>query len=155
MPYLIDGHNLIAHLPGLRLSDADDEARLAERLRLFCQRTRSRAVVYFDRGHPAGEQPAPRAGLTVHFVRAPRTADHAIRAHLTRLGREARNWTVVTSDGELRSAARQSGARTLTSPEFARRLQARPELPEKPESPADEDEVTYWEARFRRHKPDA
>ena len=27
MPYLIDGHNLIAQMPGLSLSDPDDEVR--------------------------------------------------------------------------------------------------------------------------------
>jgi len=33
MPYLIDGHNLIAQMPGFSLSDPDDEARLVLRLR--------------------------------------------------------------------------------------------------------------------------
>lgn len=153
MPYLIDGHNLIAHLPDLQLSDLDDEADLARRLLLFCQRTRSRAVVYFDRGQPGAERPAPRAGLTVRFVTPPRTADQAIQAHLARLGREARNWTVVSSDAELRAAAARFGARALTSPQFARRLTTQPLAAEKPDAPIDPQEIASWEARFQKRKP--
>ena len=35
MPILIDGHNLIAKLPDLRLDDPDDEAKLVARLRAY------------------------------------------------------------------------------------------------------------------------
>jgi len=152
MPYLIDGHNLIAHLSDLRLSDPDDEAALAQRLLLFCQRTRSHAVVYFDRGQPAGQRPPARGGLSVRFVSPPRTADQAIQAHLARLGRDARNWTVVTSDVELQAAAARFGARTLTSPQFARRLAAPPPTDEKPEPPRDPGEIASWQARFANRK---
>lgn len=152
MPYLIDGHNLIAHLPNLRLSDPDDEANLARGLLLFCQRTHSQAVVYFDRGQPAAERPGSRAGLTVRFVPPPRTADQAILAHLARLGKEARNWTVVSSDAELLASAARFGARLLTSPQFARRLLTRASAAEKPEAPTDPEEISSWEARFQGRK---
>ena len=56
MPLLIDGHNLIGRgqLPGLRLDDPDDEAKLVTRLRAYCARARKRATVVFDRGLPGG-----------------------------------------------------------------------------------------------------
>ncbi len=149
MPYLIDGHNLIAHLPDLRLSEPNDEAELVRRLLLFCQRTRGKAVVYFDRGQPGCGRPAPRGGLTVRFVTPPRTADQAIQAHLSRLGKEARSWTVVTSDAEVRAAAARAGARLMTCGEFSRRLQPAAPTSEKPEAPTDA-EVAQWEDRFRR-----
>lgn len=154
MPYLIDGHNLIAHLPYLRLSDPDDEAALIRRLIVFCQRTRGKAHVYFDRGQPGSGRPAPRGGLTVHFVPPPRTADQALRAHLVRLGREAHNWTVVTSDAEVQAAAASAGARVLTCPEFARRLHPQAPTSEKPEGSPDPGEIARWETQFQRRQRD-
>lgn len=149
MPYLIDGHNLIAHLPDSSLSHPDDEADLIHRLVVFCQRTRSKAAVYFDRGQAAAGRPASRGGLTVRFVTPPRTADEAIQAHLARLGKDARDWTVVTSDSELQGAAVRAGARVIPAHEFARRLHSRAAAPEKPEVPSDPDEIAHWEAQFR------
>jgi hypothetical protein len=59
MPFIIDGHNLIAALPDLDLSDPEDERKLVEILQGFCSRTNRRATVYFDRGVPGGEPEAP------------------------------------------------------------------------------------------------
>ncbi len=53
MNYIIDGHNLIAVIPGLSLSMPDDEQRLVELLIPFCQRGKHRVEVYFD-GAPIG-----------------------------------------------------------------------------------------------------
>jgi hypothetical protein len=152
MPYLIDGHNLVAQFPGIRLSDPDDEARLVEVVRGFCARSHSKATIYFDRGFPDGGSSREGGSVAVHFVRPPRTADEAIRSHLARLRGEARNWTVVSSDREVRRAARRAGARLETSRDFARRLLASTNRrgAEKPERMPDPDEVTYWEKQFRR-----
>lgn len=154
MPYLVDGHNLIASVPGLRLSDPDDEAQLIGLLQSFCARERTRVTVYFDRGLLGPVATPGGAGVTVRFVRLPRTADEAIVAHLSRLGGEARNWTVVSSDGEVRRAARRAGARGLTSPAFALRLSpaARPQPHEKPEPSANKEELAYWERQFRQSR---
>jgi len=154
VPYLIDGHNLIAQMSAIRLADPDDEARLCAALRLFCSRTNSQATVYFDQGRPGGEDPARAGGLSVRFTRPPKTADEAIRAHLGRLRGEARNWTVVSSDAEVRRAAERAGARTLNSREFARRVEAPRRTPavEKPEAVPSADDVAYWERQFRRKR---
>ncbi|HLB64903.1 MAG TPA: NYN domain-containing protein [Anaerolineales bacterium] len=154
MPYLVDGHNLIPSIPGLRLSDPDDESQLIGLLQAFCARARTRVTVYFDRGVLGPALTPGGGGVTVRFVRLPRTADEAIAAHLNRLGGEARNWTVVSSDGEVRSAARRAGARALTSPAFALRLSpaAPSQAREKPEAPANKEEVAYWERQFRQSR---
>jgi len=148
MPYLIDGHNLIAQTPGLHLSDPDDEMRLVSSLLPFCQRRRARVTVYFDRGRPGSEASLSSGSLKVHFVTPPGTADQAICAHLARLRGEARNWVVVSSDREVQAAARAAGARVVSSREFARELQAAPaRQAEKPETSPTAD-VAYWERRF-------
>jgi len=145
MPHLIDGHNLIGKVPGIELSDPDDEQQLMERLGRWCQRAGKRAIVYFDQGTPLAEDPRPQRGVTAHFVAPPKTADLAIQQHLHRLGRRAANWTVVSSDRAVQRAARQAGARVVGSEQFSRELtnaSSTPSAPEKPDglSPAEIDE---------------
>jgi predicted RNA-binding protein with PIN domain len=156
MPLLIDGHNLIAQVASLRLSDQDDEHQLVELVRGFCARVATKATVYFDKGNPASLDPLPAGGVSVRFVREPRTADQAIVRHLARLGGDAKNWTVVSSDREVQRAAARSGARTVTSQAFARALLDRPGTagPDKPGEAPSEDEIAYWEKRFRDSPPE-
>jgi len=152
VPYLIDGHNLIAQVPGLSLHDADDEAKLVQILRAFCARSGRTAVVFFDRGVMGGTDPASAGGLTVRFVRPPRTADEAIHSFLIRLKGEARNWTVVSSDLAVQSSAKQAGARALPSREFASALSAAPRAAagEKPEPDLSPQQIKDWEKLFLR-----
>jgi predicted RNA-binding protein with PIN domain len=150
MPYLIDGHNLIGKLPNIALHDIEDERRLLELLTRWCRASGKRATVYFDRGSLLADDPRPHGGVTAHFVRPPMTADDAIRNHLSRLGARALNWTVVSSDRAVRSAAARAGARVVASEEFASALVAsgRQAPPEKPEAPSDA-EVQRWLDLFR------
>lgn len=119
MPYLIDGHNLIPKL-GLRLDSFDDETELIHKLNEFCRITRKAQVeVYFDNAQPAQPE-ARRMGLVMaHFIRRPRIADEAIRQRLKKLGNAAKNWIVVSSDHGVQNSARASGAKALSSDEFA------------------------------------
>ncbi len=146
MPYLIDGHNLIPHVPGLSLAQLDDEERLIERLQVWCRRERVRQVeVYFDQA-PAGMSGVRRYGMvTAHFVRQGSTADDAIRRRLARLGRAARNWTVVSSDRAVQAAARAAHAAVLSSPAFAARLAAPPDDVEADnEKPSPDEDIETW-----------
>jgi predicted RNA-binding protein with PIN domain len=120
MPYLIDGHNLIPKL-GLRLDSIDDEMELIAILQEYCRLERRQVEVFFD-GAP---QPTTqkRGAVTAHFVQLGRTADDAIRAHLKRLGKGARNWTVVSSDRQVQAEARAVHAEVLSSDSFAAMLQ--------------------------------
>jgi predicted RNA-binding protein with PIN domain len=153
MPYLIDGHNLIGRMPGISLDDPDDEAQLLARLRTFCTREKTTATVYFDGAVIATMKEPARAGVTPRFVAPPQTADMAIRRHLERLGRQAPNWTVVTSDAAVAEAARRSRARVESSGAFARRLTNSASLPpsqDKPQEPPTPEEIARWEAAFKK-----
>jgi len=156
MPYLIDGHNLIGRMPGISLEDPDDEAKLLAVLRTFCARQPTKATVYFDGGLPGRLDPPPASGVTAHFITPPGTADAAIGRHLNRLGRDARNWTVVSSDVSVADAARRRGARVISSEGFAQELAgalASSPPSEKPEGPPGEDELEDWEELFKSTPP--
>ena len=122
MPYIIDGHNLIPKISGLNLGDMDDELQLIKLLQDFCRITRKQVEVYFDNA-PAGSSGARSYGsVTARFIREGRTADQAIKQKLSRLAGEARNWTVVSSDREVRASARSVRAKSMRVEEFAQLL---------------------------------
>jgi len=151
---MIDGHNLIPHIPNISLQDPDDEERLIELLIAFCSKVNKRATVYFDRGARGWQDPMLMGGVTARFIAAPRNADQAISSHLRNLRGEARNWTVVSSDREVQRAAKSAGSRILSSREFAHLLHpAAPRIeeePEKPSGPDSEEEIAFWEKLFQR-----
>jgi predicted RNA-binding protein with PIN domain len=64
--------------------------------------------------------------VKAHFVRAGTTADAAIARRLKKMGRAARNWTVVSSDRQVQTEARAVQAEVLSSEAFARLLQQTP-----------------------------
>ncbi|MFN2149217.1 MAG: NYN domain-containing protein [Anaerolineales bacterium] len=152
LPYLIDGHNLIAALPDLTLRDPDDEQKLIDRMEAYCRRNRQRATLFFDQGRFASQPSRRGAWLQIRFARPPRTADDAIRSELDRIGREAPNWTVVSSDHEVMAAARHAGARLISSQDFRHVLDeaAVGDEPAKPEGSMNPDEVKEWLEIFRR-----
>lgn len=123
MPYLIDGHNLIPKL-GLRLDSMDDEMELAAILQEFCRLERKQVEVYFD-GAPAPHAGTRKLGtVTAHFVPLGTTADEAIRRRLRKMGKSAKNWTVVTSDHQVQAEARAVKADVISSDAFAKLLKA-------------------------------
>ena len=151
MSYLIDGHNLIPHLPGLSLSQIDDEMRLVEWLQGYCRKKRRTVEVYFDQAPPGFAAQRKLGMVTAHFVRQGGTADAAIMARLLRLGKSARNYSVVSSDRQVQTAARQAHAQVISSDEFAAEL-----VRLSREGPADtgvedalsKEELAYWENLF-------
>ncbi len=152
MPYLIDGHNLIPKL-GLRLDAMDDELELVSRLQEFCRLRRAQVEVYFD-GAPPGQAATRKAGaVTAHFVRQGSSADAAIEIRLTRLGKSARNWTVVSSDRRVQQAARAVHAGVLSSEEFAREMSGTKAMGSdqlKNEAALAPDEVEEWLDIFKK-----
>ncbi|MBI5962649.1 MAG: NYN domain-containing protein [Chloroflexi bacterium] len=123
MPYLVDGHNLIPKV-GLRLDSPDDELELVAILQEFARLKRQQVEVYFD-GAPIGQAGTRSLGtVRAHFVRLGQTADSAIRARLNKMEKTAKNWTVVSSDREVQSAARVSRAQFITSEEFVKIIRA-------------------------------
>ena len=147
------GHNLIPHVRGLSLEQLDDEQALIARLEAFFQRERKQAVVYFDRAQlESGDYRS--AFLQVHFVRLPAIADTAILAHLRRLGGEARNWVVVSSDGSVRNGAKKAGARAMSSAAFAKLLEnsrpSRSASSDPSKHSKDSDDIAGWLEIFGR-----
>jgi predicted RNA-binding protein with PIN domain len=122
MPYIIDGHNLIPQIPGLSLEDIDDEIELIKLLQDFCRQHRSRADVYFDNAPPGSSRSQKHGPVTAHFTSKGYSADSAIRSRLRKIGRSARNYTVITSDRAVAAAAKEAGARVITSQDFTRHL---------------------------------
>lgn len=122
MIYVVDGHNLIPYLPGFSLSAIDDEERLIALLQVFCRVRRHTVEVFFD-GAPPGQSGMRAYGaVKAHFVRSGRTADDAIRTYLHRLGPRAAQVTVVTSDNQVRTDARDLRSSLLNSDAFAAEL---------------------------------
>jgi len=149
MPYIIDGHNLIPKISGLTLKDIDDEIQLIELLQEFCRHERKRVEVYFDNAPSGSAQRRSYGMVMANFVRQGRTADEAISDRLNQLGKEARNWTVVSSDAAVRSASRYARAQVSSSEDFAQLLQQRRSDPSQekgqdPEAALSPDELSAW-----------
>jgi hypothetical protein len=122
MPYIIDGHNLIPRIPGLDLASENDEAQLIVLVQEYCRLRRKSAEIYFDNASPGQLKARHHGQVLARFVRAGQTADNAIRARLQRLGAEARNWAVISSDQQVQTAARAARAQSISSEAFARLL---------------------------------
>jgi len=154
MPYLIDGHNLIPKL-GLRLDSMDDEEQLIPRLQEFCRLRRAQVEVYFD-GAPPGQASTRKAGaVTAHFVRKGSSADAAIEGRLARLGKAAKNWTVVSSDRRVQGAAGAAHASVFSSEDFTREMskaQVRGTSVPKHDATLAPDEVEEWLDIFTRKR---
>ncbi len=157
MPYLIDGHNLIPNLPGLSLSQIDDEMRLVEWLQGYCQKKQKDVEVFFDQA-PPGFLPTRKFGrVKAYFVRQGSTADAAIQVRLLHLGKSAHNFSVVSSDNQVQVAARSAHAAVVTSQDFARELVKlageRPDS-QQPDTTLSTEELAYWEELFKGQKGD-
>src|SRR6266508_2082343 len=154
MPLLVDGHNLIGQIPGIKLSDADDEGELVMLLRRYSTAKRGRqVVVVFDHGVYGHPQKLDGYGITCHFARSPQDADAQLIKRLRALKRP-RDWTLVTSDREVVRMAEECGVKVMSSQEFARQLLAGPArantaLTEKPDRQLSEAEIAEWMEIFR------
>jgi predicted RNA-binding protein with PIN domain len=158
MPYLIDGHNLIAQMPGMTLADPDDEAQLILRLRQFAARKRQKITVVFDHGIPGGWSRDLSTGpVKVVFAGSHSNADRVIMERL----REAKTPTdikLVSSDGEVRRTAEARRVEVISSQEFVLMLFKPPPGATPPRRDAREDvklskaEVKEWLRLFKEGK---
>lgn len=152
MTYIIDGHNLIPKIPGLNLSDPDDENQLIHILQQFCRLTRKRAIVYFDQAPPGMSGGKNFGNVRANYIRQGRTADDAILEKLRKMGRRAQNVIVVSSDRQVQQAARAVHAKVMTSDAFAAKwdtlISEEPSLDPRVQ-PLSEKELAEWEALFR------
>jgi len=151
MALLIDGHNLIAKLPGVSLADPNDEQQLIQQLRRYAWRKRKKITVVFDPGLvPGTGQPPAHSNVHVIYASLGQTADSVI-IRKVRQHHNPHELVVISSDREVISAVRAAGARTISSRAFASELctiiQPAPNDVEKPMSETgtvSPDEVEYW-----------
>ncbi len=156
MNYLIDGHNLIAQIPGMSLDMLDDEEQLMRILIGFGEKQRGKLEVYFDRS-PAGQAGNQNLGrVLAYFVAESSTADDAIKKRLIQLGKSAPSWTVVSSDHQVQAAAHEVHAKVKKSEDFARQLLASAsndkEVHPKEEQLLSQSEVDEWLQLFKQRK---
>ena len=131
MPYLIDGHNLIACLPDISLDDPNDEAQLVNKLKGFAARTRKPCAVIFDQGIPGGASTMSTRGVQVSFAAAPHaSADDLLKRRISKTD-DVANWTVVSSDHDIVNHARRHRMKHMTAPQFATLLQSSKRKPER------------------------
>jgi len=124
MPYLIDGHNLIAHMPDLRLADPHDEAKLVERLRVYMARKGKRCTVVFDKGLPGGSsRDLSTHSVRVVFAHGGTTAD-AIILERIRETRDPGSLIIVSADHEITTAAQRRHMQVISPAHFAADLDA-------------------------------
>jgi len=152
MQLIIDGHNLIPHVQGIRLSDIDDEAQLTDRLVNYCRVKRCKVFVFFDQA-PVGFSGVRSYGaVTAHFVPQGQTADDAIIRYLKQLKGTAKNYRVVSSDRMVMAAARDVHAQVITSVDFAKEMvdtsEEAPDIDPRSRLLSDE-EISDWEALFQ------
>ena len=149
---VIDGHNLIPKVPGIRLQDAEDENALVDILNEYCRLSRTQVEVFFD-GAPT-PAPSPRkSGIAhVHFVRKGLTADDAIIAYVRSHQQPDFMLTVVSSDHRIQAAVKGAGASTMTSEVFAvemRRVFSSPAAQqEQKEKRLSDNEIQQWLNEF-------
>ena len=117
MHYLIDGHNLIARVPGLSLADPDDEVKLLQLLKRWAAAdTRRKVTVIFDKGLPGGEaKHLSGGGVRAIFAPDNRSADSVIMRRIEGIEDPAQH-TVVSSDGAILRAAQPPGGRAAHCP---------------------------------------
>lgn len=153
--WLIDGHNLIGQMPGLRLDDPDDEEKLLEHLRRHRARTGHAVIVVFDPG-PGHHSTTTKkqGGITVQFAPSGTTADQLIVRRVRQL-KNPQETVVVTSDRAVAQVARQYYVRVIDSRTFARQyLQPRassltPDEGSRADIKLSPDEVEEWLKLFK------
>jgi len=159
---VIDGYNLIYAMPELaRLVNSDLElARdgLVSKLAVYRSGRGVRVTVVFDGQSMAVQQGRPPGGIEVVFSRAPQNADAKIKNMLA-LEKSPKSWTIVTSDNSIVLYARDYGAKTIPSAEFAAKLgpgvpKLGPNRPPAQDAPMSAAEVSEWEEYFRQGRQD-
>jgi predicted RNA-binding protein with PIN domain len=159
MPYLIDGNNLIGHMPDLSLKNRIDRRRLLQRLLAFQTVKNTRIILVFD--GPPDDDFAPERFQDIPFsVRFPtpeESADSVIKDIIS-LETDLRQFFVVSSDREIGRYAHAKGAKSIKCEAFLRELKAarkeyregrEMEKTERPPSPL---EVKLWDDIFQRKK---
>lgn len=134
MPVLIDGYNLLRSIQKIDSFESLDEAALCRILSEFLGRSRDRGQIIFDGiGPPDKTELGGIRKIEVFFSGEHRDADTIIIEKI-QSNTAPRSLIVVSSDRQLRDAAKHRKATSLTSDEFwfsvCKILEQRPPTPE-------------------------
>ena len=145
---LIDGHNLIAQMPGLSLDDPDDEQQLVVMLRKYAARRGARIIVVFDSGSLGGKSRELSGGhVTAIFAGSHTIADRILMERMRELKKPG-EWILVSSDREVQQAAEKRKVLVRSSQDFAAIMLAPPKeaANSQPiiEDKLSKDEVAEW-----------
>src|SRR6185436_15572119 len=120
MAYIVDGNNVMGQTPGWHRDKGEARRRLLERVASFNRVKKTRITVVFD-GAPDQAFPDGSAFLGVKVLYAQPGSDADTRiCRLVDASADRGGLTVVTSDRQLASLVRSSGAAVLRSGEFRR-----------------------------------
>ncbi len=118
MPYIIDGDNLIGSSPDIGLDDPQSRPKLLNIVKRFQEDGNYNVIIVFDGGPESGvhrEELTPK--LSVRHPRDGDSADDEIK-RILRGFNYFKDVVLVTSDRDLKSFAKQKGAKTVNSIEF-------------------------------------
>lgn len=120
--FIIDGHNLVPKIPGLSLSDPEDESKLIALLQEYGRLTRSQMDLFFDNAPPGKAGTKGSGSLRVHYVKQGISADEAIIAFMRNCTRDSTEIFLVTSDRRIHAEARSMRIRFIHSEVFSREM---------------------------------
>ena len=125
MAYLIDGSNLIGYISPEHLRDPKTKRSLLSHLRIFQRFKRTKVYVVFD-GTPdleLIEKDLQKKALSVLFPDIDENADLVIKRMIEKQT-DLRRFYVVSSDREIRTFAKEKGAKSLHNDEFLKLLRS-------------------------------
>jgi len=123
MPYLIDGSNLIGHIPTLELSDPNSKRRLVAQLAIFQATKKTKIILVFD-GPPDPSlygKKFRRKEFSILWPDMEESADAIIKQCVEKQT-DLRHFHVVSSDREIKNFARVNRAKVLDCEEFHKLL---------------------------------
>lgn len=123
MPYLIDGSNLIGHIPSLELSDPKSKHRLVAQLWIFQAAKKAKIILVFD-GPPDPDlygEKFRRKEFSIIWPDREESGDTVIKQCIQKQT-DMRHFYVVSSDREIKAFARVNRAQVLDCGEFHKRL---------------------------------
>jgi predicted RNA-binding protein with PIN domain len=151
---LIDGWNLCWRIPELRslIPENLEKARTLLNSRLKSHFAPKKAIfkIVYDGKKGISHLNGYVRGIDVRFSKKPETADHLLVSFLAKQ-KNPREWTIITSDRNLRAHATSLGARVVDSDTFAEKLKPYykdSDIDYKHNPNLKSDELEYWRQQF-------
>jgi predicted RNA-binding protein with PIN domain len=118
MPVIIDGNNLIGSSPDIKLNDPDARIKIMHLLENYQDQKKNNLVVVFDgEPNPYSQNDFSKEKIKVIYPFYGNSADDEIKRLLDTYT-DFRDVVLVSSDSELKSFAKEKGAKIINSIEF-------------------------------------